>query len=255
MNYLKLQTQAYKQMILGQYDESIRDYEICINLQSDDVANFWYLGLTYFCQGNELEAQAIWMTILMPEISEKKKSQIKDLIYILEKELMRQIKVGNLELAKRLEIQIKDIDEKHFIEKLEQAVQATIEKLFKKANQLKKQENYQEAETKYQQILFWNHQHDEAWHHLGLLYLHLFEYGKALDCVMNSINLNPNAGKYHYNVGLILEKLKKIPQSIKAYYKALELDPSLVVAYHQLGNLLSSIGELEEAEKIFRQAK
>ncbi|PSF38252.1 hypothetical protein C7H19_07225 [Aphanothece hegewaldii CCALA 016] len=255
MNYLKLQTQAYKQILLGQYEQSIRNYEICINLQPDDVTNFWYLGLIYFSQGNELEAQAIWMSILLQEISERRKSKTKDLIQIIEKELMRQIKLSNLELAKRLSIQIKELDEQYLIINIEQAAQATIDKLFKEANQLKKKGNFQEAENNYQKILFWNHQNAEVWHHLGLLYLHIFEYGKALDCVMNSITINPNTGKYHYNVGLILEKLKKIPQSIQAYYKAVELDPSLLVAYEQLGNLLSSIGEIEEAEKIYRQAQ
>lgn len=255
MSYSKLQTQAYKKFIAGQYDESVRDYEMCLELKPNDFKNYWYLGLIYFLQGNELEAQAIWMSILLREISEREESQIKDLIQIIEKELLRQIKISNLELAKRLQKQIKEIDESYWIENLDRAAQTTIEKLLKEASQLKKKGNYQEAETKYHQVLFWNHQNADVWHQLGLLYFHVVEYSKALDCIMNAINLNPIAGNYHYNVGLTLEKLKQIPQAIKAYYKAVELEPSLVDAYHQLGNLLSLTGKIEEAENIYRQAK
>ncbi|GFE70660.1 tetratricopeptide repeat protein [Chroococcus sp. FPU101] len=252
MNYLKRQTQAYKSINLGQYDEAIKDYEICINTNPDDLTNFWYLGLIYLLQENILEAQAIWMSVLFPEISERKKNQTLDLIEVLKKELIKQLKVGNLEIAKRLEIQIKELDEHYLIENLEQAAQVTINKLFKQASQLRKKGNDQEAETKYQQILLWNHQNAEVWQELGLLYFQRFEYRKALDCAMNAIYLNPKSGKYHYHVGLILEKLKQIPQSIQAYYKALELDPTLVAAYHEVSNLISLIGELEKIKKIDR---
>jgi tetratricopeptide (TPR) repeat protein len=255
MNYLKLQTQAYKQMLLGQYDRSLEDYEICLNFKPDDLTNYWYIGLIYFLRGNELEAQAIWMTVLFQEISEREKSHTEDLIRILEKELFRQVKLSNLELAKRLKQQIQELDENYTIEKLDRSVQVTIAKLLKEANQLKKKGNYPEAESKYQQILFWNHQNAEVWRDLGLLYLQVVEYGKALDCVMNAIHLNPAIADYYYNVGLISEHLKQIPQSIKAYYKALALDPSLMAAYDRLGNLLSSSGELEAAAKIQRRAQ
>lgn len=252
MNYLKRQTQAYKSINLGQYDEAIKNYEICISINPDDLTNFWYLGLIYFLQGNLLEAQAIWMSVLPSEMSQRRKLQTDDLIKILEKELIKQLKLGNLELAKQLEAQVKDINEHYLIENLEQAAQLTIEKLFKQANQLKKKGNAQEAETKYQQILFWNHENAEVWQELGLLYFQRFEYRKALDCAMNAIYLNPKSGKYHYHVGLILEKLKQIPQSIQAYYKALELDPTLVAAYHEVSNLISLISELEKIKKIDR---
>lgn len=255
MDYAKRQAQAVKRMSLGRYNEAINDYEICIDLNPDDLTNFWYLGLSYFLQGNILEAQAIWMSILWQGISQKRKAQTQDLIQILEKELIRQLKVGHLELAKRLEIQIKELDEHHCLENLEQMAQTSIKNLFKEANQLKKKGKDQAAETKYQQILFWNHQNPEVWQDLGLLYFQRFEYGKALDCIMNAIYLNPNSGKYHYQVGLILEKLKQIPQSIQAHYKAIELDPSLMAAYQQLVNLLPLIGKIEEAEKIARQVQ
>jgi tetratricopeptide (TPR) repeat protein len=192
------------------------------------------------------------MSVLLPEMSDRKKTQTNDLIKVLEKELIKQLKLGNLELAKQLEIQIKELDEHYCLENLEKVTQTTIKKLFKQASQLKKKGNAQEAETKYQQILFWNHQNVEVWQELGLLYFQRFEYRKALDCAMNAIYLNPKSGKYHYHVGLILEKLKQIPQSIQAYYKALELDPTLVAAYHQVSNLISLIGELEKIKKIDR---
>ncbi|PHV62811.1 tetratricopeptide repeat protein [Cyanobacterium aponinum UTEX 3221] len=61
-------------------------------------------------------------------------------------------------------------------------------------------------------------------------------------------------GLYYYHLGLSLEGLNDKNQAIKSYEKAIKINPHLVDAYNNLGNIYLSFNQLEQAEFIYREA-
>jgi len=79
------------------------------------------------------------------------------------------------------------------------------------------------------------------------------QYQDALDKLQECLKLDQNIAKYHYTLGLILEKVGETSQAIEAYQKAINLNPQLIDAYNNLGNIYYNSGEIEQAEEIYRQ--
>jgi tetratricopeptide (TPR) repeat protein len=46
----------------GDFTAAINLYEKCIELAPNLINNYWYLGLAWLLQGNEIESQSIWLS-------------------------------------------------------------------------------------------------------------------------------------------------------------------------------------------------
>jgi tetratricopeptide (TPR) repeat protein len=56
----------------------------------------------------------------------------------------------------------------------------------------------------------------------------------------------------HYNLGLLLQEGRRLPEAEAAYRQSLALRPESVEAHYNLGNLLQAMGRLAEAEAAYR---
>jgi protein O-GlcNAc transferase len=54
---------------------------------------------------------------------------------------------------------------------------------------------------------------------------------------------------YHYGLGVAYKAGDRLKHAEKTLHRALKLDPKLVLAHVQLGNLLADLGDLEAAER------
>jgi tetratricopeptide (TPR) repeat protein len=60
-----LQQQAYQYLIQGEYGQAATLYEQVIEAYPTVRSSYWYLGLTFLLQGQEMEAQTTWMLAMV----------------------------------------------------------------------------------------------------------------------------------------------------------------------------------------------
>ena len=114
-------------------------------------------------------------------------------------------------------------------------------------------QRYAEAERIYFNLLHLNKNNANVWQNLGSLYYAQEQYSKALDCLNKALIIDNTQAIYHYTIALILEKIQN-KTAIEAYEKAIEINPKLVDAYNNLGNIFLLQDEIDKAEAVFKKA-
>lgn len=94
----------------------------------------------------------------------------------------------------------------------------------------------------------------EAYHRLGLLYLHQGQFGKAEMMYQKLIMSAQNDPVYLSNLAVALYQQKKLEGAKANYKKAIELDASRPGRFFSLAQVLNELGELEEALGHFKKA-
>lgn len=79
-------------------------------------------------------------------------------------------------------------------------------------------------------------------------------YGKIHLLLSEQDILKPEWGLYYYHFALALEKLKDKMRAMEAYKQAIIINPSLVDAYNNLGNIYCQLNQREKAELIYQNA-
>lgn len=79
-------------------------------------------------------------------------------------------------------------------------------------------------------------------------------YYKINEILVNEEFIKPEWGLYYYHFGLVLEKVNSQKDAIQAYQKAVEINPYLIDAYNNLGNIYLSFNQLEQAQLIYQEA-
>ena len=65
--------------------------------------------------------------------------------------------------------------------------------------------------------------------------------------------IRPHNPVIYYNLGNAYDKNESIANAITAYQKTIDIDPSYIDAYVNLGALLAQQGRFEEAREIWRR--
>lgn len=92
-----------------------------------------------------------------------------------------------------------------------------------------------------------------ARHNLGLAYLQLGQFDKAISELEAALKLNPNKAKIYLNLGRAYCKNSQFDKALQKLNMALELDLSPVV-YYELGNVYLDMGKPEDAIKYYKDA-
>ncbi len=104
---------AYESLVKGDYDRAIALYTELLENEPEIKNYYWYLGLSFLLQGDEIEAQTTWMLPLF-EAEEKEIDQgQKELISILEKEAIKQQENKVYPLAWTIRNHLKEFDPDH----------------------------------------------------------------------------------------------------------------------------------------------
>ena len=80
------------------------------------------------------------------------------------------------------------------------------------------------------------------------------EYEKALKAYDKAIELDPNYAMAWFNKGTALGKLSRHEKALKAYDKAIELDPNYAMAWFNKGTALGKLSRHEKSLKAFDKA-
>ncbi len=90
-------------------------------------------------------------------------------------------------------------------------------------------------------------------HTIGLVYLEMGQYDRAVAHIGRSVELNPSNDVAYRSMGDALVAADQIPLAIRAYQKSCHLNPDNVEALLHLGNLFHDMYMYERAEENFSQ--
>lgn len=109
------------------------------------------------------------------------------------------------------------------------------------------------AEPIYRQLLAREPGSADAWHLLGVLTHQRGEHLQGLEYIGHAIRLNPKAGVYYNNLGVVQQALCDLEAAAKAFQTATELLPHYVEAHCNLANVCRDLGRFAEAETACRR--
>ena len=89
---------------------------------------------------------------------------------------------------------------------------------------------------------------------LGLIYKKKVEIDNAIKAFEKAIEIQPNFAFAFNNLGDIYKQIEKSELAISNYKRAIELNPGLVEPYNNLGNLYSKINKFSESITFFQKA-
>src|SRR5580658_1122328 len=91
-------------------------------------------------------------------------------------------------------------------------------------------------------------------HNEALAYVETGDYRSAIRAYQEAIRLTPQYSYLPYNLGLVYQRLNRRKDAEAAYMKAEMLAPNSAEPYNALGTLKASEGKRAEAEKLYQQA-
>jgi len=106
-NIIEVADQAYQCLLNGELDRAVILYEQAIASEPEVLAHYAYLGLVLLLQGNESDAQLLWMSAV--DDLDCWDSWINELVQILNREAVRYISQSNLEAAWLIRKHIQEI--------------------------------------------------------------------------------------------------------------------------------------------------
>lgn len=129
-----------------------------------------------------------------------------------------------------------------------------LDTLHQEALSLQRQQEFAQAQEKYQELLAWRSYDAKIWLDLGKLYCESEQYSEAIEVLCKCLEIKPYHPPTHYQLGMVFEKVQQFQQAILAYQKVIELDWQNLEAYIRLGKILAKLGEFDQAETVTRQA-
>ncbi|HPN35170.1 MAG TPA: tetratricopeptide repeat protein [bacterium] len=95
---------------------------------------------------------------------------------------------------------------------------------------------------------------DVVLHNLSLALARLDSLDAALALIDRALQIQPDKANYHQQRGAVLAKLQRPAEARSAFLRAIALDSTLAVSYHELGNVYYAAEEISPALQAFQQA-
>ena len=241
MEYIDWQRQAAQCLEQDNYAEAIAFYERCIEVNPNELYNYWQLGLALLLAGNESEAQAVWCSSLLEQNVEEFETGIGELIKLLETEGFQRLQVGQFQQAEQIYGQIIEQDS------------TNIEAYKNLGIALVKQGKLEEAIDCYQQALTLEPNDASLYYQLGLVLQKQGKLEEAIAHYQQCLTFNPNQATAYYNLGSVFHMQGKLEEALNCYQQALTLEPNFVLALQNLGAIFQEKGETENAIACFRR--
>jgi predicted O-linked N-acetylglucosamine transferase (SPINDLY family) len=113
---------------------------------------------------------------------------------------------------------------------------------------------FDEAAETYRLAIHVNPSRRYAYINRGLCFEKLGRYHEAHDEYRRGLAVHPNDAQLHYRDATVCQILRLADESLNAFERAIELDPQLVEARFDLGLLHQSLGNLDVALELCREA-
>ncbi|MBV8031295.1 MAG: tetratricopeptide repeat protein [Betaproteobacteria bacterium] len=130
---------------------------------------------------------------------------------------------------------------------------AHIEQVMQQAVGLHQAGHPEQAEPLYRSVLNALPNQPDILHLLGLSLAQQGKHGQALKFFERALKAGPRPDLLS-NMGTTLRALKRIPEAVRAYEKALAIDPNFVDALYNLGGTYGELVRLQEAIELLKRA-
>lgn len=107
------------------------------------------------------------------------------------------------------------------------------------------------AEAAYRQALALAPDREEAYLNLGALWSEAGRYAELAELCDRGLKNCPGSALLHFNRGVAMDHLERLPEALASYEKSLELDPQLADAHYNLGRLREQLGDRRGALRHF----
>ena len=107
------------------------------------------------------------------------------------------------------------------------------------------------AEAAYRQALIVAPDLAEAYLNLGALWSEAGRFAELAELSEQAVAHCPDSGLIHFNQGVALDHLERLPEAMASYEKSLALDPTLADAHYNLGRLREQLGDKRGALRHF----
>jgi len=125
---------------------------------------------------------------------------------------------------------------------------------FIKAEQLAKNEQFEEALTLYNQAVNSEPKNPRIYSQRGVCFFHLKQLENALKDMNRAVELDSEYSYRYASRAYIKDAMGDVKGAIEDYKKAIELDPDDAVSYNNLGLLEEKLGYIEASKKNFKKA-
>jgi len=122
-----------------------------------------------------------------------------------------------------------------------------LDSMLNEALSLHDQQNLEQAESWYRQILLLSPEHFTALHGLGILLRQRGEFAAAVHLLQDAVRLQPRSALAHLNLGLAYWNLVRPEEAVVQYRYSLMLRPDNPDALLNLAAALADLHQLEEA--------
>ncbi len=211
-------------------------------MEQQNLNSYWESGLNWLLQGNELEAQALWLSVMAPGTPEQIEEWTGELNKVLEIKGQECLKIGKYEEAEYIYRQIIEIEP------------SNIEAYRNLGNACLNQNQLEKAIACYQETLKLNPNYALGYCNLGAVFMRQGKIEDAIAYLQHSIELNPNHAVAYYNLGIGFELLEKIDDAMVCYQQAIALEPKNYLVANNLGAIFQKKGNLESALIHFEEA-
>ena len=150
-------------------------------------------------------------------------------------------------MSQRLKKKVKPITANH-------QIAAQVQAIFQQALTLHQQNQFEQAQILYEEILKVHPNHFDVLHLLGVVALQTKKAQKAVALIGKAIKINPHNPAFYNNQGLALKELNQIEAALASYDKAIALKPDFAQAYNNRGIALKDLKLLDAALASYDQA-
>lgn len=276
MELIEIQQLASQCLQQAKYHKAIILYQQLLEKDTNDINNYWQLGLAYLLAGEVLEAQGVLLSALTSGNLDEIASKNNNLIFYLKNAASHYFQENKLEIAEIICWQILDIapdDNDTYIyitnilinqNRLEEALVYSQQAININPNYAinynilgviyAKMENLETAIKYYQQAINIDTNLVIAYKNIAAAFDRQDEMEKAIFYYEKTINLEPNIAENYNNLGIALKKQGKLTEAIKFYQQAIAIDNNYALAYNNLGCVYEKQGDLAKAESYYRKA-
>ncbi len=107
------------------------------------------------------------------------------------------------------------------------------------------------AEAAYRQALALAPDHEEAYLNLGAMFSEAGRFAELATLSEMAVRHCPASPLIHFNRGVALDHLERLPEAMASYEQSLVLDPTLADAHYNLGRLREQMGDKRGALRHF----
>ena len=126
--------------------------------------------------------------------------------------------------------------------------------MFKKANTLYENGNFDEAEDLYRKILEAVPENPDVLNMLGLTAQAKGLHPQAISYFSQAIKISPTHLPLYFNLAVSYQNMNKFMQAIEAYNKIIELNPNIKEVYNNLGAIYEQLDDKQKALSSYQNA-